>query len=320
MPTANQPSTTPDRPLWRPRRLGHANLYVTELDRSMRFYTEVVGLEESYRRPAVKAGFLGNGNTHHDIGMVEVTSSISRGVEAGLNHFAFELENEIELVDGCQRASAVEFPRTVDHDITHSIYGDDPDGNSVEVYADVIKEWRAARTGIVTKPAPKWSPGHPPPRPESLYHEKPEIRRVEAAIFHPTRITHVVVVARDYEGMLEYYRSRIGLELIRGDAGTPFAVLGGTCGSRDLYLFRIREGWVPGLHHVGFPVWGETDLAASIERLAGAAEVEREVDHPSRRCIHIKDPDGLRLQFYVDRGDALVALGEVDADTALFLA
>ena len=85
----------------------------------MRFYNSVVGLEESYRRPAIKAGFLGNGNTHHDIGMVEVTSPLSRTDEPGLNHLAFELENEVDLVAGYQKAVAagIEFPRTVDHDI-----------------------------------------------------------------------------------------------------------------------------------------------------------------------------------------------------------
>ena len=107
---------------------------------------------------------------------------------------AFELENEVDLVDGYRRAAAEEFPRTIDHDITRSIYGFDPDGNAVEIYADMTREWRTERTGVVTKPTPQWTPREPPPRAERLYHESPEIRRVEGAILHPTRITHVVLV------------------------------------------------------------------------------------------------------------------------------
>ena len=61
-----------DQVCFRPRRLGHANLYVSELERSMAFYNQVVGLEEVVREPAIHAGFLSNGNTHHDIGMVEI--------------------------------------------------------------------------------------------------------------------------------------------------------------------------------------------------------------------------------------------------------
>ena len=128
-------------------------------------------------------------------------------------------------------------------------------------------------------------------------------------------------VARDYEAMIEYYRDRIGLRLLHRGVRTAFAVLGGTSGSRDLYLFRMREGWPVGLHHVGSLARDEADLAASASSLARAGlALERDIDHASRRCIHIKDPDGLRLQFYIDRGDPLGALDGLDVDTALFLA
>ena len=309
--------------LWRPRRLGHANLYVADLDRSMAFYNAVVGFEEVFRRPPIKAGFLGNGNTHHDVGMVEVTSPLSRSAEPGLNHLAFELENEVDLVDGYRRAVAagVEFPRTVDHDIMRSVYGSDPDGNAVEIYADTTKEWRKARSGVVTKPTPNWTPGTPAPSAESRYHVDPEIRRMEAATFHPTRITHVVLVAGDYAGMLQYYRDRIGLAAVHGDARSPFAVLGGTCGSRDVFLFRAREGRRVGLHHLGFAVSDEADLAASASRLAATGgEIEREIDVPARRCLFVRDPDGFLIQFYVDRKDPLPTLSAVEEETALFLA
>ena len=309
--------------MWRPRRLGHANLFVADLDRSMAFYSAVVGFEEVFRRPPIKAGFHGNGNTHHDVGMVEVTSPLSRSAEPGLNHLAFELENEVDLVDGYRRAVAagVEFLRTVDHDIMRSVYGSDPDGNAVEIYADSTKEWRTARAGVVTKPTPNWTPGTPAPSAESHYHDDPEIRRMEAATFHPTRITHVVLVAGDYAGMLQYYRDRVGLAAIHGDAHSPFAVLGGTCGSCDVFLFRAREGRRIGLHHLGFAVGDEADLVASASRLAATGgEVEREIDVPARRCLFIRDPDGFLIQFHVDREDPLPTLSAVEEETALFLA
>ena len=66
---------------FRPRRLGHANLFVSDLDRSMRFYNAVCGLEEVRREPAIRIGFLSNGNTHHDVGLVQ--SSTARRVGRG---------------------------------------------------------------------------------------------------------------------------------------------------------------------------------------------------------------------------------------------
>ena len=60
-----------------PRRLGHVNLVVSDVDRSMEFYKSVVGIEEAYVQPKVRAGFLSNGNTHHDIGMVEASGPLA---------------------------------------------------------------------------------------------------------------------------------------------------------------------------------------------------------------------------------------------------
>ena len=143
---------------------------------------------------------------------------------------------------------------------------------------------------------------------------------MDAGIFHPTRITHVVFVTRDYEAMLGFYRDQIGLDLLHGGAGGPFSVLGGTCGTKDLILFRAQNGWPIGLHHMGFRVHDETELVTSVSCLAGSNwEMEREIDLPARRCIHVRDPDGLRVQFYVDRKDVMGELGEMDPDTALFV-
>ena len=53
---------------FQPRRLAHVNLYVADLERSMDFYTRVIGIEEVYRTPLGGGGFVSNGNTHHDVG------------------------------------------------------------------------------------------------------------------------------------------------------------------------------------------------------------------------------------------------------------
>src|SRR5438552_4116991 len=89
-----------------PRRLGHANLFVGEIERSMRFYNRVCGLEEVFRERTINAGFLTNGNSHHDIGMVQVGYGAQSETEdttllpddlgkwPGLFHLAFEMDNE----------------------------------------------------------------------------------------------------------------------------------------------------------------------------------------------------------------------------------
>lgn len=308
---------------FRPRRLGHANLFVSDLDRSMEFYKNVVGIEEVYVRPPVKAGFLSNGNTHHDIGLVDIHGPAARRGKIGLNHVGLELETELDLLAGYQRLLEMKFPitRTADHDIAHSVYLNDPDGNENEIYSDTTPDWRNRRKGTVMTPTIKWAPGTTPPLTEPQYVPNPEIRRVEAATFHPRKATHVALVVNDYAGCVRHYTQLVGFHVMVGGIDAPFTVLGGACNEPSLSLFRAHGGREPGLHHVGFQVADEAELEGSRERLRGAGlAAEIELAHDLRRCIHIRDPDGIRLQFHVDRKAPLAGLADVGEEVALYLA
>ena len=65
--------------MFSPRRLGHANLFVGELERSSDFYTNVCGLTEVFREPPIKAIFLSNGSSHHDVALIEVSKRARKG-------------------------------------------------------------------------------------------------------------------------------------------------------------------------------------------------------------------------------------------------
>ena len=294
---------------FRLRRLGHANYFVTDLDRTMEFYKKVAGFEEVYRKASsaaadasVIAGFLSNGNTHHDIAVVV------RRQDPKLNHFGFELENEVDLIAWYRQATetGVKF-RANDHTIARSLYLWDPDGNGTEVYADITRDWRGLRGDgrIVREIESHWTPGDPPrftAADAHNYHEDPEIRWVEDAIFHPKRIAHAVVVANDYEGLYRYYTSLVGLLPIYGGPNDRLTVLSGTTGGRQLTLFRGTGRQPTGLHHFGFQVWDEEGLERSEQKLSKEGmKPEFVIDHASRRGVFLRDPDGLLIEFYVDR-------------------
>ena len=307
---------------YRPRRIGHCNIYVGELDPSMDFYTKVVGLREAYRRPALNAGFLTNGNTHHDIGMVDILGDRGRGYLPGLNHLAWELENQVDLVEGFKRALAdgVGYDRTIDHEISHSVYNKDPDGNVNEIYADTKMRWYEERFGDIHKPNPPWHPGDIEPDDTLNYENNPEIVRVEGAVFHPVKITGACMVLDNYEANYDYYTDYVGLTPLFGGRDTPYSVLGGTCGLRDLSLFRAEPGRDAGLHHMNFMCFNETELEDSITRAKQeGVGVVTEIDEESRRAVVINTPDALKVNFYVDRTESLPKLDGVDEELAIYL-
>lgn len=132
-----------------PDRIGHVVIKVRELERSRKFYTEVLGLKQMMELPKLKmAFFASNGRDHHELACIEVGKDAEgqRSKEIGLLHIAFRLRDEDHL-----RAAYKEFKKndvpidfTVDHGITKSIYFRDPDGNQLEVYCDNSPEYIAA--------------------------------------------------------------------------------------------------------------------------------------------------------------------------------
>ena len=285
-----------------PRRLGHANLFVTDWEKSADFYVNVVGLEEVYRRPKVEAAFLSNGNTHHDIAVMGRLGPAGRSLPPGLNHLGFELEHQAALVAAFNHASTAGVEAyTEDHDVARGLYLTDPDGNQVEIYADTVKDWRTQRHGTIMADSPTWSLADTAETRDILYHENPEIRRVAQATFHPTRTARVAVVvsAANYDASLDFYRQYAVLEILWQDADRGVAVFGGQLGERSLTLLRAGDGKTTGLHHVGLEVADAEDLTNSIAAARqDGIETFAEIHHNGRHSICIRDLDGTALQFF----------------------
>ncbi|VCU71077.1 Catechol-2,3-dioxygenase [Pigmentiphaga humi] len=300
------PIQAKDRPVYfSPRRLAHSNQFVSDYVKACDFYRDVFGFAEAYRQPDNLASFLSNGNTYHDFALIDLRSHYApEGQKPGLNHLAFEVESEAALVESYKRAVAdgIGPMRAADHDVAHSIYMRDPDGNAVEFYADVVEDWEEARKGIIIKQKPKWEPGVTNvPDARCLVNPHPRLKRLEGALVQGKRVTHIGLSVRDFDAMFEFYTTVAGLKTYFGDRSGPCVLLAGSASTGDIAL--IRQAQAPaGMHHVGVEVWSERDLDAAMrgaERLG--ATIVREVNHASRRAVSVADTDGLVMQLYVDR-------------------
>ncbi|MET0415750.1 MAG: VOC family protein [Actinoplanes sp.] len=121
-----------------PVRLNHAVLFVAELERAERFYTEVFGMDVVVREPRANAAFLRlprSGN-HHDLGLFGVGASAppKRRGGIGLYHLAWQVDTIDELVTARKTlAEAGAYTGESSHGATKSVYGADPDGNEFEI-------------------------------------------------------------------------------------------------------------------------------------------------------------------------------------------
>ena len=128
--------------------LGHVVLRVTDRERAERFYNGVLGLPICARfdQGGMKMAFFTLGN-HHDFAVMEVKDETDgkprRG--AGLDHVAFNIGTSLdELREARTKLEAAGVSTTpIDHEVTKSLYFQDPDGTGIEVYVDASQAWRS---------------------------------------------------------------------------------------------------------------------------------------------------------------------------------
>jgi catechol-2,3-dioxygenase len=120
------------------RRLNHAVLFVSDLDRAVDFYTNVLGFEVMSRERRMNAAFLrtAESTNHHDLGLFGLGDGAPprRRPELGLYHLAWqvdEVDDLAELRETLLAAGALSGESS--HGATLSLYGADPDGNEFEI-------------------------------------------------------------------------------------------------------------------------------------------------------------------------------------------
>ena len=129
------------------KRLQHLVLWVGDVERSVRFYTEVLGFEVKTRYP--NAAFLripGSADDHH-LGLFEQPGlrAPDEGV-ARMYHAAWEVGELQDLARARRRL--VEVGALVgqsDHGVSLSLYAKDPDGLEFEVFW-TVPDGRPVRT------------------------------------------------------------------------------------------------------------------------------------------------------------------------------
>lgn len=135
--------------------IGHIHLKVADLERSIKFYTTVLGFDLTTRF-GKNAAFLSVGGYHHHIGL-NTWESLGGPQPAsnatGLYHFAVLVPNRKELGRVLQRLMDYDWPidGAADHGVSEAIYLKDPDGNGVEIYADRPQDqWPQTANGELT--------------------------------------------------------------------------------------------------------------------------------------------------------------------------
>jgi catechol 2,3-dioxygenase len=133
--------------------VGHVNLKVSDLERSIVFYSDVLGFE--LRQRIGKGGaFLGAGGYHHHVGLNTVRSlggTPPPEGHTGLHHVAFVYPDRRSLAVAVKRilAAGITLVHKADHGVSEAVYFHDPDSNLIELYRDRPREeWPVGDGGM----------------------------------------------------------------------------------------------------------------------------------------------------------------------------
>ena len=132
--------------------IGHVHLKVSDIDRSLGFYRDVLGFQEM-QRLGDQAAFISAGGYHHHIGL---NTWESKGASppppgtTGLYHVAIRYPDRKALGQALKQVveAGVPISGATDHGVSEAIYLRDPDENGIELYRDrPPEEWPRAEDG-----------------------------------------------------------------------------------------------------------------------------------------------------------------------------
>lgn len=281
-------------------RLGEVELAVTDLDRSISFYEDVLGLglrvrEEVSGAPTARVSADGVSDLFV---LREQPGARPAGRHAGLYHAAVLYPSRIELARAAQRIAQgrVRTQGASDHGTHEAIYLPDPDGNGLELAVDRPREqWPDVTSVEAIAPRPLDMGG--------LFNltsgRAPELRADPQ-----TRIGHMHLHVGDIEAALAFYRGLVGFDLV---ARVDTAVFVSAGGYHHHLAFNIWKGEgvdaapadAVGLRHWTIELASERDLDDLRERLArGGASVSA-----AAYGFFTTDPWGNRLRAVVTASD-----------------
>ena len=124
--------------------IGHVHLKVSDLDRALKFYRDLLGFELTTMY-GDQAAFISAGGYHHHIGLNTWHSKGAGPAHrdgVGLYHVAirYPSRKDLAVIFDRMRRAGYPFSGASDHGVSEALYLNDPDGNGIELYWDRPRE------------------------------------------------------------------------------------------------------------------------------------------------------------------------------------
>ncbi len=266
-------------------RPGHVALTVSNLENQVAFYQQVLGFQLHWR-DGNQAG-LGAGGA--DLLRLTEQSGLKKYRHVtGLYHLAVLFPSRRELARAMARLFALRWPNSpTDHIMTKTTYLDDPEGNGIELYAELPEDGFFGMEDekfIARRADGSLSNGREPLDVEALLGLLTEDDQLDQPVPEETRIGHVHLHVRNVNEAVDFYHGVIGFDVM-GTArffGAAFVSAGGYHHHIGLNTWQ-GEGAPPppagavGLRYFSVELPNQTALDAVLERVQQAGILTEQI-------------------------------------------
>ncbi|MBP1157155.1 MULTISPECIES: 3,4-dihydroxyphenylacetate 2,3-dioxygenase [unclassified Paenibacillus] len=264
-------------------RLGHCELFVTDMERAREFYIDILGFRE---HDSDKDHIYLRGVDEFDLH----TLTLTKNKTGGLGHFALRVSDPEDLDRLADHHKRLGVPTLMVPEGTEPGQGRalrivEPNGHPIEFYHEMQQ---------VNVYNPQGGLNHLPMR--ATHRDKG---------IPPLRIDHMNIRVASVDQALKYWRDELSFsvsEYVEKDNGT-FAAWTRRCqGTHDVALVQSASG--AGLHHVAYTVQGPAEIIRTADLLADAGYQDAIEFGPGRHglsnafFLYIRDFDGNRTEIY----------------------
>jgi catechol 2,3-dioxygenase len=261
-------------------RPGHAQIRVLDMEESVDFYTNVMGLKETGRDKSGRVYFKTWDERDHN------SVVLRQADRAGLDFFGFKVESkeELENLDKALQAYGVKTERMPAGEMLETgerVRFKAPTGHTFELYAE--KNYVGNGLGEVAPEA--WNP--------------------DQKGISPIRMDHALLYGKDIDGTRRLFEDVLGFhvtERVKLEDKTTDLAAFITCSTKAHDLALVRHGEDDKLHHVSFllETWEQVLRAADIMSMNRVSIDIGPTRHGITRgaTIYFFDPSGNRLETF----------------------
>ena len=272
-------------------RLGRVVLQIADLERSLAYYTSVLGFEVVERSPSAVILGAAGGVPLVELHALAGARPATRRARLGLYHFAILLPDRASLgrfVSHLDRIGA--YAGASDHLVSEALYLTDPDGLGIEVYADRPREsWAVRGREIVMATEPL---------------DLADLVRAGgteqwSGLPRGTTVGHVHLHVGSLEAAASFYHQGLGLDsVVSSYPGALFLSAGGYHHHLGLNTWAGPDAALPGPADARLLEW-TIELPSAADADAAAASLQR-AGHAADRSESawvVRDPWGTPVRL-----------------------